>query len=175
MFGLKSWAHAYAAPKNRHSNCRKAIVFLRHGNNCVYKWTAEIWGLKEMRGQIGNDSWRSEFVEGGFVWNLVKFSFLLWLKRPTLVDCYHSKLKNGFLICKNLCFQFPGTPVGLFIAHKWESKAEVEKLSGSLWKEHRYPQHMATLSTELHLSNFINMDSQDRSHGNYCRKQWGKT
>lgn len=75
MFGLKSWAYAYAAPKNRHSNCRQAIVFLRHGNNCVYKWTAEIWGSKEMRGQIGNDSWRSEFVEGRICLELGKIQF----------------------------------------------------------------------------------------------------
>lgn len=172
-FGLKSRAYAYAAPESRHSNCREAIVFLRHGNNCVYKWTAEIWGLKETWGQIGNDSWRREFVEGRI--SSVKLGSLPWLRRPTSARRYHSKLCNGFLLCKNLCFQVPGTPVGLFIAHKWESIVEVGKLSGSLWKEHRYHQHMAALSTELHLSNFINKDSQEGPRGNYCRQRWAET
>lgn len=176
-FGLKSQAYAYAAPENRHSNCREAIVFLCHGNNCVYKWTAEIWGLKEMRGQIGNDSWRSEFVKGRISLGLGKIQFsVVTQKSPTSTVCYHFKSRNVFCFARICASSFQEhLLVCLLLTNECEREAVVGKLSASLWKEHRYRQHMAALSTELHLSNFINMDSQDRSHGIYCRKQWAGT
>lgn len=51
-FGSKSRVYADAAPENRRSNCKGAIVFLRRGNNCVYKWTSEIGDLMETRDRL---------------------------------------------------------------------------------------------------------------------------
>lgn len=107
-FGLKSCAYAYAAPENRHSNCKGAIVFLRRGNNCVYKWTVEMWDLKAAWGQIENDKCRSEFVEGRISLELGKTDTVK-ICSPTMTE------RVDFSRVLSLCSESDFSPLQTFV------------------------------------------------------------
>lgn len=91
--------------------CAMEIIVFTNGRR-----KSEAWRRCGVRSEVTAGG--VNLLRGEFLWNLVKLCFLPWLKRPTPADCYHSNLRNVFLLCKNLSFQFPGTPVGLFTANE---------------------------------------------------------